>query len=83
MVHNVAIRIVQEQSCNQVKIKGLLPIHPFFGREERTAKERTNEQAEHLELIDLLWKLSLPEGANLDHPWSNFEKAELSAGSHQ
>ena len=76
IVHNVVIRTIQEQYCDQVKIKGMLPIHPFFGGEERTEKERASEEAAHF--ADLLWKLSLPEGLNRDHPWCNFEKAELS-----
>ena len=78
IVHNVAIRIIQEESCDQIKIKGLLTIHPAFGGKERTEKERTSREAKHWAWFDLLWKLSLPEGSNHDHPWCNFAKSELS-----
>ena len=78
IVHNVALRTIQEQSCDQVKIKGLLLIHPFFGSEERIEKERASGEAENLALTDWMWKVSLPEGSNRDHYWCNYEMAELS-----
>ena len=79
IVHNVALRTIQEQSCDQVKIKGLLIIHPFFGSEERTEKERASGgEAEVLTWLDLFWKLSLPEGSNCDYSGCNFAMAELS-----
>ncbi|KAJ9702570.1 hypothetical protein PVL29_004349 [Vitis rotundifolia] len=78
IVHNIALRTIQEQSCDQVKIKGLLLIHPFFGSEERIEKERASGEAENLALTDWMWKLSLPEGSNRDHSWCNYEMAKLS-----
>ncbi|KAJ9702569.1 hypothetical protein PVL29_004348 [Vitis rotundifolia] len=55
--------ILKEKPCDKVETKGLLIIHPFFGREERTEKERASGgEAEDLACTDLYWKLSLPEG---------------------
>lgn len=77
IAHNIAIRAIQK-GCDEVKIKGVLPIHPYFGSEERIDKEKASESAKDVGLTDLIWKLSLPEGSNRDYFGCNFEKAELS-----
>ena len=52
IVHNVVLRKLQEKSCDQVKVKGLLIIHPLFRSEERTEKERTGGgEAQDLEFM--------------------------------
>ncbi|KAL6344907.1 hypothetical protein AAG906_006665 [Vitis piasezkii] len=90
IAHHVALKVIQEKTYDHVKIRGLLPIHPYFGSEERTEKEREGEaagyvamndfggEAEVLTWLDLFWKLSLPEGSNCDYSGCNFAMAELS-----
>ncbi|KAF5456722.1 hypothetical protein F2P56_026169 [Juglans regia] len=78
IVHNVAMKAIQNNNC-PVKIKGLLPIHPYFGSEQKTEKEKSEGAARDFANIDLCWRLSIPEGSNRDYYGCNFEKAELSA----
>lgn len=40
IVHQVAIKAIRNNGGLQVKIKGVLLIHPYFGSEERTEEER-------------------------------------------
>ncbi|KAA8521559.1 hypothetical protein F0562_012232 [Nyssa sinensis] len=77
IAHHVAIRTIQSKVCH-VKIKGLLPVHPYFGTEKRTEREMTDGATGDVKLTDALWRLSLPEGSNRDYYGSNFEMAELS-----
>lgn len=79
IVHHVATKAIQNNSCHTIKIKGLLPIHPYFGSEQRTEKEKAEEAAEEVSSNDMFWRLSIPEGLNRDYYGCNFEKAELSA----
>lgn len=79
IVHHVATKAIQNNSCHTIKIKGLLPIHPYFGSEQRTEKEKAEEAAEEVSSNDMFWRLSIPEGLNRDYYGCNFETAELSA----
>ena len=78
IAHHLAIKSIQNKSCN-VKIKGLLLIHPYFGSEKRTENEMAEGEAGNVASNDMFWGLSLPEGSNHDYFGCNFEKAELSA----
>ncbi|KAK6927577.1 Alpha/beta hydrolase fold-3 [Dillenia turbinata] len=77
IVHNVAIKTIKNNIRN-VNIKGLLPIHPYFGSEKRTEKEMENGSAEDVAMNDLFWGLSLPHGATRDYYGCNFEMVDLS-----
>ncbi|KAF5461415.1 hypothetical protein F2P56_017518 [Juglans regia] len=79
IVHHVAIKSIQNNSCRIIKIKGLLPIHPYFGSEQRTEKEKDEGAAGEVASNDMFWRLSIPEGLNRDYYGCNFQKAELSA----
>ncbi|XP_059644925.1 probable carboxylesterase 17 [Cornus florida] len=78
IVHQVAVRTIQDQGCH-VKIKGLLPIHPYFGSEKRTKRESEDGAAGLVTMSDMFWGLSVPEGSDRDYYGCNFETAELSA----
>ncbi|KAJ6851753.1 putative carboxylesterase 15 [Iris pallida] len=74
IVHNVMLRVAREP-VEGLEIKGLMVIHPFFGSEGRVGSELGGGEAEKwVRMGDLLWQLSLPEGADRDHPACNFEK---------
>lgn len=77
IAHQVAIIGLRDRAC-QVRIKGLLPIHPYFGSEERTKLEANNAECLEVAMNDMFWKLSLPEGSNRDYYGCNFEKTNLS-----
>ncbi|GER51675.1 alpha/beta-Hydrolases superfamily protein [Striga asiatica] len=48
-----------------IGIRGLLPIHPFFGSDERTELEAAGGggSADEVAMNDMFWRLSLPEGS--------------------
>ncbi|KDP33601.1 hypothetical protein JCGZ_07172 [Jatropha curcas] len=75
--HNVAIRASSDK-LPHVKIKGLLLIHPYFGSQERTEKEMADGAAKDVEMNDMFWRLSIPEGSNRDYYGCNFEIQDLS-----
>ncbi|XP_027333185.1 probable carboxylesterase 6 [Abrus precatorius] len=77
IAHHVAIKAIQNNGC-PLKIKGLMPIHPYFGSEKRTKKEMDDESIEDVTMNDMFWRLSIPEGLNRDYFGCNFEKANLS-----
>ncbi|XP_061376460.1 probable carboxylesterase 17 [Gastrolobium bilobum] len=77
IVHHVALKAIQNNGC-PLKIKGLMPIHPYFGSENRTEKEMGDEGAGDVAMNDMFWRLSIPEGSNRDYFGCNFEKANLS-----
>ncbi|XP_057799928.1 probable carboxylesterase 17 [Salvia miltiorrhiza] len=58
-----------------IPIRGILPIHPYFGAEAPTEGERAAGA-----MNDMFWKLSLPEGADRDSYGCNFESAEAEWG---
>ncbi|XP_022148154.1 probable carboxylesterase 17 [Momordica charantia] len=76
IVHNVAIKTIKSNISNMT-IKGLLLIHPYFGSEERTEKEKAEGAEGHVEMNDMFWRLSIPEGRNRDYFGCNFENAQV------
>ncbi|KAF5208187.1 Tuliposide a-converting enzyme 1 protein [Thalictrum thalictroides] len=77
IVHNVAVQVLKYK-VSQVKIKGLLLIHPYFGSERRTEREMAGGAGDNVEMNDMFWGLSLPIGSTRDHSACNFEMATLS-----
>ena len=78
ITHHVAIRAMRSNTC-QVKIKGLMLIHPCFGSEKRTMKETAEGAARDVVMNDMFWGLSIPEGSNRDYFGCNFEMQDVSA----
>ncbi|KAJ8771408.1 hypothetical protein K2173_026585 [Erythroxylum novogranatense] len=56
-----------------LKIKGVVLQHAFFGGVERTESEirYVNDMVMPMTVTDFLWELSLPDGADRDHEYSN------------
>ncbi|CAI9785360.1 unnamed protein product [Fraxinus pennsylvanica] len=75
IAYNVAIRLSGLATLRPLDLKGLILIQPFFGGESRTQSEKYMVQpprsALTLAASDTYWQLSLPAGANRDHPWCN------------
>ncbi|OWM69437.1 hypothetical protein CDL15_Pgr013898 [Punica granatum] len=71
LAHHVAVRAAQSR-IEQVKIRGLIPIQPFFGGQSGQSEIR-NENAPILNVsqMDWLWWAFLPEGADRDHAAAN------------
>ncbi|CAI8605915.1 unnamed protein product [Vicia faba] len=76
--HHVAVKAIQKNELCPVKIKGVMPIHPYFGSEKRTEKENGEEGSEDVRMNDMFWRLSIPEDSNRDYFGCNFEKHEVS-----
>ncbi|OWM69438.1 hypothetical protein CDL15_Pgr013899 [Punica granatum] len=72
LAHHVAVRAAQSK-LEQVKIRGLIAIQPFFSGLERTESEVRNEKAPIFTVAqaDWFWRAFLPEGADRDHPAAN------------
>ncbi|XP_047966816.1 probable carboxylesterase 17 [Salvia hispanica] len=79
IAHNVAIKFIGEK-ISKISIKGIIPIHPYFGSEARTELEAEAGSVEEVKMNDMFWKLSLPDGADRDFHSCNFEKAEVGWG---
>ncbi|CAL0323171.1 unnamed protein product [Lupinus luteus] len=77
IAYHVTIKAIQNKGSCPVKIKGLLPIHPYFGSETRTEKEMDESAAGEVAMNDMFWRLSIPEDSDRDYFGSNFEKLEL------
>ncbi|OVA00425.1 Alpha/beta hydrolase fold-3 [Macleaya cordata] len=76
IAHHVGLQALRDKECH-VRIKGLLLIHPYFGSENRTKKDVEDGAAGEVEMNDMFWRLSLPEGSTRDHFACNFEISEL------
>lgn len=70
--HHLSVR-AQWEGWGKMKIKGYVHLMAFFGGEERKPSEATcpTDARLNLELNDRFWRLSLPVGANRDHPICN------------
>ncbi|KAI3729917.1 hypothetical protein L6452_18589 [Arctium lappa] len=77
IAHLVAIRAIRDKEC-PVRVRGILPIHPYFGSEKRTELETKDGSAKEVESNDMFWRLSIPEGSNRDYEGCNFERMEVS-----
>ncbi|KVH87380.1 probable carboxylesterase 6 [Cynara cardunculus var. scolymus] len=77
IAHQVAIRAIRDKEC-LVRVKGILPIHPYFGSEKRTELETKDGSAEEVKSNDMFWRLSIPEGSNRDYEGCNFEWMQVS-----
>ncbi|KAJ4744739.1 alpha/beta-Hydrolases superfamily protein [Rhynchospora pubera] len=76
IAHHLAVRFGSTSGRTElepVQIKGYVQLMPFFGGVERTRSEAQcpKEAFLNLELNDRYWRLSLPIGANFDHPSAN------------
>ncbi|XP_027153821.1 probable carboxylesterase 17 [Coffea eugenioides] len=79
IAYNIAIRLGSPggklEALSPLGFKGAILIQPFFGGESRTYSEKYMVQpprsALTLAASDTYWRLSLPVGANRDHPWCN------------
>ncbi|GLT34027.1 hypothetical protein SLA2020_085730 [Shorea laevis] len=76
IAYNVTLRVASDSiNIKPLLLKGTILIQPFFGGEARTASEKHSAQpassALTLSASDTYWRLSLPLGANRDHPWCN------------
>ncbi|KAK0585882.1 hypothetical protein LWI29_035646 [Acer saccharum] len=77
IAYNVTTRLVGS-NYKPLCVKGTILIQPFFGGEARIGSEKqygTQQQMPNsaltLSASDTYWRLSLPLGANRDHPWCN------------
>ncbi|KAK4274431.1 hypothetical protein QN277_017651 [Acacia crassicarpa] len=77
ITHHVAVKAIQNNTRDDLKIKGIIPIHPYFGSEKRTEKENAEEEGEEVRSNDMFWRLSIPEDSNRDYYGCNFEKTEM------
>ncbi|KAI9118545.1 hypothetical protein K1719_010877 [Acacia pycnantha] len=77
IAHHVAVKAIQNNTRDDLKIKGIIPIHPYFGSEKRTEKEKAEEEGEEVRSNDMFWRLSMPEDSNRDSYGCNFEKTEM------
>ncbi|CAA0822752.1 Probable carboxylesterase 6 [Striga hermonthica] len=77
IVHRVAALSVQT-NIPGIVIRGLLPIHPFFGSEERTKLEAADGgSASEVAMNDMFWRLSLPEGSGRGFYGCDFMKEDV------
>uniref|UniRef100_A0A0D6QSD9 Alpha/beta hydrolase fold-3 domain-containing protein n=1 Tax=Araucaria cunninghamii TaxID=56994 RepID=A0A0D6QSD9_ARACU len=72
IVHQTGVK-ASGRNWRHLRLEGAIVVHPFFGGEEAIACERadTAEAQGLVRLGDELWKISLPEGADKDHPFCN------------
>ncbi|KAL2896469.1 putative carboxylesterase 17 [Bienertia sinuspersici] len=75
IVHNLTLRTSSSLvALRPLSLRGTILIQPFFGGESRTSSEKApqpHRSALTLSASDAYWRMSLPLGANRDHPWCN------------
>ncbi|KAJ9676344.1 hypothetical protein PVL29_025054 [Vitis rotundifolia] len=72
IAHHVTAR-AGGHNFRSLQIRGVIPIQPYFGGEERTESEIQLEGAPLVSMkrTDWCWKAFLPEGSNRNHPAAN------------
>lgn len=74
IAYHVALRL-EQGTAKPLCLKGTILVQPFFGGEARTSSEKHADNIANSALTpsasDTYWRLSLPCGANRDHPWCN------------
>ncbi|XP_027358985.1 carboxylesterase 1-like [Abrus precatorius] len=74
IAYNAGLRVAAANDDDQeLKIKGLILVQPFFSGTHRTGSELRLANEPHLSLCnnDALWELSLPVGVDRDHEYCN------------
>ncbi|CAI0404066.1 unnamed protein product [Linum tenue] len=73
LAYHVALRAANGIAAGQLKIRGVILHHAFFGGVERTGSEErlaVNPMLP-LESADMAWEMCLPVGADRDHEYCN------------
>lgn len=70
IVHQVGIH-ASGRNWDGLCLRGAILVHPFFGGEERTDCELGAEVEDFVKVVDGSWIISLPAGADRDHPFCN------------
>ncbi|KAL5739442.1 hypothetical protein ACOSP7_028337 [Xanthoceras sorbifolium] len=76
IAYHVTTRLMESNdNYKPLCLKGNILIQPFVGGEARSGSEKHSNQPPNsaltLSAYDTYWRLSLPLGANRDHPWCN------------
>eukprot|EP01018_Ginkgo_biloba_P014032 Gb_12884 [translate_table: standard] len=73
IVHHLIMSMGEMQGWNPLQIRGALLLQPFFGGQKRTKSEIECPESALVtsSMCDTFWRLSLPTGANRNHPFSN------------
>ncbi|KAA8516848.1 hypothetical protein F0562_017334 [Nyssa sinensis] len=72
--HHLAVRLgAGSKELAPVRVRGYVLLAPFFGGIVRTKSEEETpcEAFWNLEMYNRFWRLSIPDGATLDHPFVN------------
>lgn len=77
IAHHVAVKAIRDKAC-RVRVKGILPVHPYFGSEKRTKLEQETGDVGEVAMNDFFWGLSLPKGSDRDYYGCNIDNADLS-----
>ncbi|KAL6507797.1 hypothetical protein OROGR_023992 [Orobanche gracilis] len=74
LAHHLAVDLRRgSPALKPVRVRGYVLMAPFFGGTARTKSEAEGppERFLNLEMLDRLWRLSLPSGSTSDHPFAN------------
>ncbi|KAH6802815.1 alpha/beta-Hydrolases superfamily protein [Perilla frutescens var. frutescens] len=74
LAHHLAVEFRRgSPDLAPVRVRGYVLMAPFFGGVVRTKSEAEGppEQFLNLEMLDRFWRLSVPRGETLDHPFAN------------